>query len=62
MVLLGLRHLVLTKDGYAVSVQLSLLDGTSLHVHLLVVNLLHLISICLFYKGLDRIKLARSPS
>ena len=39
-------------------VELSLLYRAGLHVHLLVVNLFHLVPICLFYEGLDCIKLA----
>ena len=48
----------LLKDWDAMSINLGLLNSASLHVHLLVGYLLHLVPICLFNEGLNRIKFA----
>ena len=60
LLLRWLHQIILFKDWYAVSVQLCMLYCTSLHVQLLIVNLLHLVLIGLFDEGFDSIKFTRT--
>ena len=51
IVILIFEHPVATT----VCIDLCMLDGARLHIHLLIAYLLHLVSVCLLNEGLDRV-------